>query len=231
MTGIPIGIYCIPSGMWEIKMQSKEENYWWRDLNNDFENMETRERILLAAYKEMHLNGFQTASLTQILARAGVTKGAMYHHFKNKSELGHAVIDDIIAHQILQGFVAPLDAFENPIDGLIALINGAGELFTLNDIQLGCPLNNLAQELAPIDEAFRLKLNAIYERWIEFIQTMLSEGKINGYVSNDIDCYQMAVLYVATLEGCLSAAKVSQNLDSLQHCGEGLIQHLNFIRA
>jgi len=212
-------------------MKSLEDNFWWRDLNDDVDNMSTRERILIAAYKEMHLNGFQTGSLAQILERAGVTKGALYHHFKNKSELGHAVIDEIIAEQVLQGFVSPLAAFKNPIDGLITLIQGSGESFTLNDIQLGCPLNNLAQELAPIDEEFRVKLNLIYEQWIEFMQTLLVQGQEDGFVSKEINCHQMSVLIVATLEGCLSAAKVSKDLDSLQQCGAGLIQHLNFIRA
>lgn len=193
--------------------------------------MDTRERLLLAAYQEIHLNGFQASGIAQILDRAGVTKGALYHHFKNKSELGHAVIDEIIAGQILQGFMQPLDEFDNPIDGLITLINGAGDSFTLEDIGLGCPLNSLAQEMAPIDEVFRLKLNAIYELWINFMQDLLSKGQERGFIKKEIDCHQMAILIVATLEGCLSAAKISQDLESLQFCGAGLIQHLNFIRT
>lgn len=212
-------------------MQDNESNYWWRDLKSDVDEMNTRERILIAAYQEMHLNGFQSSGLSQILDRAGVTKGAMYHHFKNKSELGHAVIDEIINDQMLQGYINPVEAFDNPIDGIEALITGAGCMFTLKDIELGCPLNNLAQEMAPVDEEFRQKLNSIYERWIDYMQSKLVQGQKDGFVKNDIDCYQMAVLIVATLEGCLSAAKVSQNLESLQLCGAGLIQHLNFIRA
>jgi len=212
-------------------MQINEMNYWWRDLKTDTRGLDTRERLLLAAYQEMHLNGFQSSGLAQILERAGVTKGALYHHFKNKSELGYAVIDEIIKDQVLKGFMEPLETIENPIDGLIDLINGAGNNFTLQDIELGCPLNNLAQEMAPVDEVFRLKLNAIYELWIDFMKGLLLKGQQDGFVQKDIDCHQMAILIVATLEGCLSAAKISQNLDSLQYCGAGLIQHLNFIRT
>ncbi len=212
-------------------MHSHENNFWWRDLKSDVDAMDTRERLLIAAYKEIHLNGFQSSGLTQILQRAGVTKGALYHHFKNKSELGHAVIEDIIAQQILQGFMKPLDDFDNPIDGLIALINNAGCSFTLDDIELGCPLSNLSQEMALIDEVFRQKLHAIYELWISDMQKRLRDGQDKGYVRDDIDCHQMAILIVSTLEGCLNAAKISQNLTSLQLCGAGLIQHLNFIRT
>lgn len=206
-----------------------EQNYWWRDLSTD--ESDTRLKLLTAAYQEMHLNGFQAASIAQIIKRAGVTKGALYHHFANKSELGEAVIDEIIAKRILQNFKDPLNEFENPIDALSFLIQGAGSSFTIKDIQLGCPLNNLAQELAPIDENFRLKLDAIYEDWIDFLCKKLEKGQQDGFVKKDIDCLQMAVLVVATLEGCLSAAKISQNLDRLMMCGCGLIQHLNLIRA
>src|SRR5271168_2833644 len=41
----------------------------------------TRERLLQAASREIYRAGFQSASLDTILDSAGVTKGALYHHF------------------------------------------------------------------------------------------------------------------------------------------------------
>ena len=55
-----------------------------------------RRELLEAAFAEFHLHGFQAASLDAIVARAGVTKGALYHHFPDKSALGHAVIDEVV---------------------------------------------------------------------------------------------------------------------------------------
>src|ERR1700727_474847 len=75
----------------------------------------TRERLLQAASREIYRSGFQSASLGTILASAGVTKGALYHHFKNKEALGYAVVEEIISadvrghdlfdHRISQGFL------------------------------------------------------------------------------------------------------------------------------
>ena len=48
----------------------------------------TREKIILAAFNEMYQSGFQAASLIRILKDSGITKGALYHHFENKIELG-----------------------------------------------------------------------------------------------------------------------------------------------
>ena len=56
----------------------------------------TRDRILDAAFQEIHKYGFQAASLSNILDRTGLTKGALYHHFPDKDRLGHAVIEEVI---------------------------------------------------------------------------------------------------------------------------------------
>jgi TetR/AcrR family transcriptional regulator, transcriptional repressor for nem operon len=45
----------------------------------------------------MRLSGFRSADVNAILAAAGVTKGALYHHFENKEALGYAVVDEVIA--------------------------------------------------------------------------------------------------------------------------------------
>ncbi len=51
---------------------TEQDIYWWRPLENEPEP-DTRRSILLAAYREIHLNGFQSASLNNILAHTGVT--------------------------------------------------------------------------------------------------------------------------------------------------------------
>jgi TetR/AcrR family transcriptional regulator, transcriptional repressor for nem operon len=52
--------------------------------------------LLKAAFKEMHRSGFRSADLDAILAKAGVTKGALYYHFDDKEALGYAVVDEVV---------------------------------------------------------------------------------------------------------------------------------------
>ncbi len=202
--------------------------YWWRPL--DDAELDTRGKILLAAYKEMHYQGFQSASLSNILARTGVTKGALYHHFPNKTELGYAVIDEVIAQRIHLSFVKPLQNFENPVDGIIELIQASGEAFSLTDIELGCPLTALAQEMAPLDEGFRLRLIKIYNQWHQSIADSFRRALEKGQLQPDFDPEIVAATIVATLEGAMHAAKVAQDLNILYRCGAGLIQYLHLIR-
>jgi len=53
--------------------------------------------LLQAAFEEIYKSGFRGTDLETILRAAGVTKGAMYHHFASKEALGYAVVDEIIA--------------------------------------------------------------------------------------------------------------------------------------
>lgn len=202
--------------------------YWWRPLDDRV--LDTRGKILFAAYKEIHVNGFQASSLSNILARTGVTKGALYHHFKDKTELGYAVVDEVIARRIHSSFIQPLQDFDDPIDGFIALIQDAGKLFSMTDIELGCPLTVLAQEMAPIDEGFRTRLTDIYEQWHRSIAEVLAKAKRDDQILDDVDPYTMAVTMAAIMEGSINAAKVAQSLDKLYLCGAGLTQLLQLIR-
>ncbi len=202
--------------------------YWWRPL--DDAPLDTRDKILFAAYKEIHVNGFQAASLNSILARTGVTKGALYHHFKSKTELGYAVIDEVIANRIYLNFIRPLENLDDPLEGFIDMIRHAGATFSMTDIELGCPLSVLAQEMAPIDEGFRTRLTAIYERWHQSIAEVLRRARDAGSIVDEVDPDMLGVMIAATLEGSLSAAKVARDLDKLHQCGAGLIHFLQLIR-
>ena len=57
----------------------------------------TRERLLRAAFAEVHKSGFQNTDVDTILGAAGVTKGALYHHFENKESLGYAIVDEVVS--------------------------------------------------------------------------------------------------------------------------------------
>jgi len=51
-----------------------------------------KEKLIYEALKEFADRGFDSASLNQIIKRAGISKGSFYHHFANKEELFNNVI-------------------------------------------------------------------------------------------------------------------------------------------
>src|ERR1700742_1880230 len=127
----------------------------------------TRERLLQAAFREVHRSGFQSAGIDTILAATNVTKGALYYHFDSKEALGHAIVDEIVAKLIRDRWLVPLERSEdrNPIDVLIRIVRSMPT--RPKDVRAGCPLVNLAQEMSALDEQFRKRLERLFRAWRE----------------------------------------------------------------
>ncbi len=191
----------------------------------------TRRSLLEAAYEEIHRFGFQAASLNAILERTGVTKGALYHHFSSKLQLGYAVLDEHIAEELQRLWFEPLQQPGHPIDVLMGTIMKMGEHYQCEEITLGCPLNNLAQEMSAIDDGFRQRIDSIYKRWQESIETLLTRGQQERSISTAIDPADTAFFILASLEGCMSMAKNAQSHDELMRCGKALSSYLNSLRT
>ena len=195
------------------------------------QDSDTRQIILQAAFEEMHVRGYQAASLTKILSSTNLTKGALYHYFPNKLELGYAVVDELLANQIHSQWVAPLLDAEDPIAAFMLIIIQAGQEISEADIQCGCPLNNLAQEMAPIDDGFRSRIESIYEMWRAGIEQALAQGQQKGFVKKDINLKSVAIMIVASLEGCIGLAKNAQSKKVLYQCGQSIMDYLNGLRV
>ena len=192
---------------------------------------QTRRELLLAAEREIHLHGYQAASLARIIATTGVTKGALYHHFPSKQALGYAVLDEIWAPQLRALWVEPMiQSRECPVDLLIRLIVEAGQQMAQDDVRLGCPINNIAQEMSPIDEGFRDRVNALLAEWRGAIAEALARGQQQGTVLARIQPEATATLLVASLEGCVGMAKNAQSKELLMQCGAGVIDFLQSLR-
>jgi TetR/AcrR family transcriptional regulator, transcriptional repressor for nem operon len=190
----------------------------------------TRQSLLQAAFQEIYKSGFQAASLDNILSKSGVTKGALYHHFGSKQELGYAVVDELIHGRVLDRWVRPLEKAENPIDGLLAVLRSKGPHPSF-DQRLGCPLNNLAQEMSPLDEGFRKRLESVFREWREGIAKALRRGQEMGQVRSDVDTVEAADFFLAALEGSVSLAKNAQDRNLFDNCKAGLSRYLESLRA
>jgi TetR/AcrR family transcriptional repressor of nem operon len=169
----------------------------------------TRDRLLQAASREIYRSGFQSASLDTILASARVTKGALYHHFKNKEALGYAVVEEIISPHVHSQWVRPLQSVKDPIGALIAIVQSISA--RPEDVRGGCQLNNLAQEMSPLDAGFRKRLETIFDAWRDSAASVLRQGQIHGSVRRNVQPTDAAALLIAMVEGYGSLAKNAQD--------------------
>lgn len=189
----------------------------------------TRAALLSAAAEEIYRSGFQSASMDDILRSAGVTKGALYHHFQNKLDLGYAVLDEVIAERVYDTWVRPLREHEDPIDALHEVIERAvrdGQELLHN----GCPLNNLAQEMASVDDGFQERISCICDRWQGELSNALASGQARGLVRPDLDPAGIATFLVATVQGSIGLAKSCQCGDTFDRSRTEVLRYLETLR-
>ena len=189
----------------------------------------TRERLLQAASREIYRTGFQSASLDTILASAGVTKGALYYHFNSKEALGYAVVEELIAPDVHGKWVRPLQSVKDPIDALIGAVQGIP--VRPADVRAGCQLNNLAQEMSPLDAGFRKRLAIIFDAWREAVASTLREGQTHRSVRRDVEPADAAGLLIAMVEGYASLAKNAQNPKVMKAGIRNIVGWLRSLRA
>src|ERR1700680_1394545 len=158
----------------------------------------TRERLLQAASREIYRSGFQSASLDAILASARVTKGALYHHFKNKEALGYAVVEEVISPDVRGTWVRSLQSVKDPIEALIGIVQRIP--VRPEDVCGGCQLNNLAQEMSPLDAGFRKRLAIIFDDWRGAVASVLREGQTHGSVRRNVEPADAPGLLIALVE-------------------------------
>ncbi len=189
----------------------------------------TKEKLLNTAAKVIHKSGFGAASLGDILDETGLTKGALYHHFPNKKALGLAVVASI--RQLVSDFwLKPLEGTSDPIAALEGILTGVMEQMASEDIILGCPLNNLAQEMSAVDEDFRRQIGATYRLWCDGFAAAFERGIKAGTVARDVDPAATAAFIVASLTGGRGLAKTTRDATLLHNCGTSLLRFIESLR-
>jgi TetR/AcrR family transcriptional regulator, transcriptional repressor for nem operon len=206
-----------------VRRHSKGKTAGFRDPER------TRNDLLQAAFGEVYRSGFQSAGLNAILAKAGVTKGALYHHFGNKEALGYAIVEEIIGPANRNQWLTPLQKCRNPIHALISIVQGLS--VRLEAVRGGCALNNLSQEMSPLDAGFRKRLERVFHEWRQGIATALREGQANGTVRRDVDPSQTAGFLIAMVQGYASMAKNAQDPRVTQEGIKNIVRWLHSLGA
>ncbi len=191
---------------------------------------QTRSTILQSAYCEIHRQGFQAASIANILQDTGLTKGALYHHFPTKQALGLAVIDEVIGVRLGQLLFDPVRNSDRPVDALLYLITHVDQMVPTDFVQQGCPLNNLVQEMSALDQEFKSHLNRILLQWQETVAWALAEGQKQGEIRASVDCKAASLFVVSAWEGCIGVAKNMQSNDVFRACMQQLHDYVAGLR-
>lgn len=185
----------------------------------------TRERILEGAAEEMYRVGYQAASTANILKRLGISKGALYHHFPSKQALGYAVLDEYIAARQARCW-DDVSQTSDPLGAVIDQLTVQCDTMCAEQMRHGCPINNLAQEMSPLDEGFRERVSAIYRHWQLSLEGAFERAQALGTMDPATDAQGLATLIVATTQGAVGLVKNAMDESLFRQAITALIVYL-----
>ena len=158
---------------------------------------ETRTKILDAARKVFGDRGFGQATVEDIAAQAGVSNGALYHHFATKQELFKAILTDHISEQHFE--ISALD----PAASLRGLLEGFASYWFehLRKDHYDDPLFAEIWAQAARDPWAREAVTGFIRDGTSLIENGIRIGQEAGLIRRDVDRQAVATLIFATMEG------------------------------
>ncbi len=131
----------------------------------------TRERILQSAARLFSWQGFDKVSIDEVMADAGLTRGAFYSHFSDKS----ALYAEAIAYAAKQSQLAKYVP-ELPVDeGLRALVDVYLSHEHVGGQSFPCPLAFLVTDVSQRDPQVRNTYTRVYQGMVNRIGKLLEE--------------------------------------------------------
>lgn len=170
----------------------------------------TRDRLLEAARRLFHEQGYHATGISTILREAGVNSGSLYHFFESKDDLLLGVLDYYVRllHPVIIG---PVEAAAGDgIERVFLLLKNYRDGLASLDFRMGCPIGNLALEVADDHSAARALITLNFENWAASVRRWLESARDRLPTGTDLDALSRFVLTV--MEGGMMQARAARNI-------------------
>lgn len=176
---------------------------------------ERRAQILEAAATLIAERGYTSTSIDEVIKGAKLSgKSHFYHYFKSKEELGYEVLNRQFERFAERGLAILREPLIDPLERLSLFIDAVVALQAESGGRRGSPFGNLAAELADAHEGFRVRIEAVFERWAAQIRSLLWEAR--PQLNDDVDAVRLSRFIIAALEGAVLMTRVKRDLTVLE---------------
>jgi AcrR family transcriptional regulator len=110
----------VRQGVQAVEKRSRREQY----------SEETRAALLESARSLFAERGFADTSIEDVVSRAGMTRGALYHHFASKRDLFEAVFEDLereLMERVAGAGTGEVDVWKRTMASLYSFLDGCLE--------------------------------------------------------------------------------------------------------
>lgn len=170
----------------------------------------TRQRLLAAATGLMRMHGFPATTVDRICAEAGVTKGAFFHYFKSKEEIGEAAVEEWCRGRVDLYFADLGDPDDDPLLRFHRWLDGLSRSVLDPDEQPVCLLGMMSHELAGTNERMREIFERKLEGWTGLAAQLLGAAKKIHPPKVDFDPMRVGWMLNSLWQGSLLVGKTRQ---------------------
>lgn len=184
----------------------------------------TKDLIIKESANLFNTKGYKATSISDITKATGLTKGAIYRHFKNKDDLEKQALQRLrkVMFHTLGASIRKATNFKLKMEATFSFFE------TYMDTPLykgGCPLMNVAIEVDDTNENLRELANDMLSQLKTSLERIIQNGIQNGQVLPTADPKFYSTVFIATLEGGIMMSKLEGNKNAILQT----IKHLRMV--
>jgi len=173
-----------------------------RKSNKNTQAKNTIDRIVNQAMKLFLEKGYHGTSIDDITQAAGLTKGALYWHFKSKEDLLERIIEEFKRHS-LEGMIHEVEGIKGGSLDKFTKMFRYNAAFAYYNRELCVSFTTLAAELVGAHHGIESKIRRIYKKYQNFLSDLILQGQKEKIFKKDLDPEVMALIIIAFHDGVL----------------------------
>lgn len=180
-----------------------------------------KKEIIKAAVEIIIVKGFSNTSLTDVAGSIGISKPALYWHFKNKDELFSEVINYVRAEYLEKLREISKQESMNAYEKLLQII-GFSYQKTFDDLNICVLPMKMLVEFSNKNDNFGAILREFYADGIKIIKGVLDEGIKAKIFKRNIDTWSFAMCLAGSMDGVLHQCILHSRCNTMEECNEQL---------
>ena len=176
---------------------------------------DTRSAIIWCGTELLTERGFQITGIDEILSIVGVPKGSFYYYFKSKREFGVAVVDNYVQFYAQKMALLFDNPERTPLQRLQDFVDDGKLGMAKYDFKRGCLIGNMGQELAALNDEFRVRLEQVMQAWEARVTALLRLAQDLGEIAQTNDPESLSQFFWIGWEGAILRSKLTRSVAPL----------------